>query len=61
MGELLQSGTAVPRRARGIYAEIAELLSVSGATAETYTRDARRDEKEAQKAAAWDAWAGLSE
>lgn len=36
--------------------EIAELLSVARTTAETYVRDARRDEKADQKTRAWDLW-----
>lgn len=38
------------------YAELSDLLAVSESTAETYTRDARRDEKAEQKAKAWDLW-----
>jgi hypothetical protein len=44
------------------YAEISDLLSITRATAESYCREARREEKAAQQAAAWDAWLdGLSE
>jgi DNA modification methylase len=38
------------------YAEIADLLSISEKTAKEYCRDARRDEKEDQKAQALDLW-----
>lgn len=36
--------------------EVAELLSITKATAEKYVADARRDEKAEQKAKAWDLW-----
>lgn len=38
------------------YGEIADLLSITVSTAETYCRDARRDEKKDQQAQAWDLW-----
>lgn len=37
-------------------AELIELLSVAPSTLETYLRDARRDEKQAQQEAAWGLW-----
>lgn len=36
--------------------EVAELLSITKATAEKYVADARRDEKAEQKTRAWDSW-----
>jgi hypothetical protein len=36
--------------------ELADLLSITESTLETYLRDAKRDEKDAQKAKAWDLW-----
>lgn len=36
--------------------ELAELLSITPKTLKEYLRDARRDEKEAQRAKAWDQW-----
>lgn len=36
--------------------EVADLLSITKATAEKYVADARRDEKAEQKARAWDLW-----
>jgi hypothetical protein len=36
--------------------ELRDLLSITKSTLETYLRDAKRDEKEAQKAKAWDLW-----
>ncbi|HXE88776.1 MAG TPA: class I SAM-dependent methyltransferase, partial [Hyphomicrobiaceae bacterium] len=38
------------------YQEISDLLSVTVNTAKTYCRDARRDERAQQQAAAWDLW-----
>lgn len=37
-------------------AELMDLLSITQATLETYLRDAKRDEKQAQKDKAWDLW-----
>jgi hypothetical protein len=36
--------------------ELVTLLSITTSTLETYLRDAKRDEKDAQKAKAWDLW-----
>lgn len=36
--------------------ELSELLAITSSTLETYLRDAKRDEKQAQKDKAWDLW-----